>query len=109
MEVPAHEEGHTLVIPLKHFKSIEDLPTKILLELIEHVKKAAVVTRRFHQACNILLNDGNAAGQYIPHVHFHVIPRDPHDNIKIEVWREKKIPVSQFRKWSSRLKKEYCL
>jgi diadenosine tetraphosphate (Ap4A) HIT family hydrolase len=30
---------------------------------------------------NVLQNNGRAAGQVVPHVHFHLIPRDPGDDL----------------------------
>ena len=96
-----------LVIPKKHFQDLEDLPKTILHEIIEHVQKVSAVTIRRHQGCNVLLNNGKSAGQHVSHVHFHVIPRDPDDNINIARWKEKKMSVSQFKKLSFELQQEY--
>jgi len=37
VDLPVHEYGHTLIIPKRHFESIEKVPQKILHELIDHV------------------------------------------------------------------------
>jgi histidine triad (HIT) family protein len=107
IDFPAHEDGHLLVIPKRHYQSIKEVPPKILTELITHVKRAAKVLQKRHHGTNILLNDGKAAGQVVPHLHFHVIPRDKNDNIKIEVWKEKKLSVRKFIKLSNKLKKQF--
>jgi len=69
--------GHTLVIPKRHVGSFFDTTTEerlALMELIDQAKLA--LDREFHPAAyNLGLNDGPAAGQSIPHVHFHLIPR----------------------------------
>ena len=69
--------GHTLVIPKRHVSSFFDTTTEerlALMELIDQAKLA--LDREFHPAAyNLGLNDGPAAGQSIPHVHFHLIPR----------------------------------
>ena len=103
-DIPATEDGHLLVIPKKHFTYIEDLPKRILHELIEHVSIFSKVLRKTHQGCNILVNDGKSAGQHILHTHFHVIPRDKGDNIKIDVWKRKKMTKSEFIKLNKKIK-----
>ena len=69
--------GHTLVIPKRHVSSFFDTTKEerlALLELIDQAKLA--LDCEFHPAAyNLGLNDGPAAGQSIPHVHFHLIPR----------------------------------
>ena len=69
--------GHTLVMPKRHVGSFFDTTTEerlALMELIDQAKLA--LDREFHPAAyNLGLNDGPAAGQSIPHVHFHLIPR----------------------------------
>jgi diadenosine tetraphosphate (Ap4A) HIT family hydrolase len=65
------------VIPKRHVGSFFDTTTEerlALMELIDQAKLA--LDREFHPAAyNLGLNDGPAAGQSIPHVHFHLIPR----------------------------------
>ena len=96
IDFPAHEEGHLLVIPKEHYRSLEDVPPETVSELIEHVQKAARVTRMEHEGCNVLLNNGEAAGQSVMHVHFHIVPRDEDDDIDIEVWDKKELSEEQF-------------
>ncbi|MFC1769050.1 HIT family protein [Nanoarchaeota archaeon] len=106
-DIPAHEEGHLLVIPKKHFRSLEDMPPRILHDVIEHVSLASKVTRKRHSGCNILLNNGKAAGQHEMHVHFHVIPRDPKDRIKVDVWKTRRISNKKYERVSEKLKKDF--
>jgi histidine triad (HIT) family protein len=107
IDTPAHEDGHLLVIPKEHFQNLEDVPQDILADLIGHVALSAKVTRKKHRGCNVLLNNGHAAGQEVMHVHFHVVPRDEHDNIAIEVWKIKSMTSEDFMKLSERLKKDF--
>ncbi len=78
--------GHTLVIPKKHFKTILDIPEQELCELIKGVKKMtmAVVEATDAPGFNIIVNGKKAAGQLVDHIHFHIIPRFKHDNIRYE-------------------------
>lgn len=106
MSFPEKEDGHVLVIPKKHFTYIEDIPVSIQHELIDHVVLITKALRKTHEGCNILLNDGRSAGQCVFHVHYHIIPRDKDDEIKIEIWKSKKPSLTDFKKLHIFLKKE---
>jgi diadenosine tetraphosphate (Ap4A) HIT family hydrolase len=70
-------EGHTLVIPKKHISDYFDLSSHnktALWLMVDRVNM--LLTKRFHpQGFNIGINNGSVAGQTIPHVHIHIIPR----------------------------------
>ena len=69
--------GHTLVIPRQHVATLFELPRNVQLamwDLVEQVRKR-LVAQHHPDGFNIGLNDGSAAGQTVPHVHIHVIPR----------------------------------
>lgn len=76
--------GHTLVVPKKHYEHLEDIPDELLAELITAVKKitAAVKEALGTDNFNLGLNNGRLAGQLVPHVHFHIIPRFEKDGYK---------------------------
>lgn len=69
--------GHTLIIPRRHVDSFFAIPDEEktgLLRLLEHAK--AELDRDYAPAAyNIGINDGVAAGQTVPHLHIHLIPR----------------------------------
>jgi len=69
--------GHTLVIPKRHIGSFFDLTADErhdLLELLERAKSG--LDAEFQpDGYNIGINDGPAAGQTVPHLHIHLIPR----------------------------------
>jgi len=103
---PQKEDGHVLVIPKKHFRNIEDIPKKILHDLIEHTTLIAKTLRKTHEGCNFLLRDGESAGQTVLHTHFHIIPRDKGDKIKMEIWKRKKMKKTDFIELNDKIKKE---
>ncbi len=74
--------GHTLVIPKRHVGSFfETTPDerKALFDLLDAAKNA--LTTEFQPAAyNIGINDGPAAGQTVPHLHIHLIPRYADDD-----------------------------
>ncbi len=69
--------GHTLVIPKRHvgsFFECTEAEQAALLKLLRIAR--ADVEFLFHPAgYNIGINDGAAAGQTVPHLHIHLIPR----------------------------------
>ncbi|WP_109488544.1 HIT family protein [Occallatibacter savannae] len=70
-------EGHTLIIPRPHVKSLYDLSAEDQLaawDLVSDVRKNCKQELGIH-AFNIGINDGAEAGQTIEHAHIHVIPR----------------------------------
>ena len=69
--------GHTLIIPRRHVGSFFDLESDERAELLALLCQAKVVAdKEFSpQGYNIGINDGAAAGQTVPHLHLHLIPR----------------------------------
>ena len=69
--------GHTLIIPRRHvasFFEITDTERTDLMSLLAAAR--ADLDREFRPAgYNIGINDGTAAGQTVPHLHIHLIPR----------------------------------
>ena len=81
-------EGHTLVLPKRTVASLEELTPD---EAAELGRQLVVLARRIvaatgAEAYNVLLNNGQAAGQEVPHVHFHIIPRRTGDGLGFR-WR----------------------
>ena len=69
--------GHTLVIPKRHVATFFDTTTEERLSMFELMDKAKrELDAASHPAAyNIGVNDGAAAGQTVPHLHIHLIPR----------------------------------
>ena len=70
-------EGHTLIIPKRHVQSFFDLQAiekAAILQALDEAKEA--LDREFNpDGFNIGINDGEAAGQTVMHLHVHLIPR----------------------------------
>lgn len=70
-------EGHFLVIPYRHFASYFEINDDERDELWSLVARGQeICEEQYHpDGYNIGINVGTAAGQSIPHLHIHVIPR----------------------------------
>ena len=70
-------EGHLLVIPKQHVRCFSELSIEESEGLGAAIKEAIelVKAKVSPDAVNIGINDGAAAGQTVPHLHVHIIPR----------------------------------
>jgi histidine triad (HIT) family protein len=73
-------KGHTLVIPKKHYEKIQQMPQRDNADLFETVHKVTAKVDTITGATLIAIHNGKNAGQEIPHVHVHLIPRSPDDS-----------------------------
>lgn len=81
MDIGPIVRGHTLVIPKEHLDPVTAAPPAVLQKLIVVVQQIARAQLRAFKAdgINIMQSNGRAAGQVVPHLHFHVIPRFRND------------------------------
>jgi histidine triad (HIT) family protein len=89
LDISPVNPGHALVLPRRHVASLLELEDGELADVSSAVRRvaAAVKAATGCPAFNVLQNDGEAAGQVVQHVHFHVIPRDPDDGFSLG-WRQ---------------------
>ncbi|GAA6055000.1 hypothetical protein JCM3770_000487 [Rhodotorula araucariae] len=73
--------GHVLVIPRRVTPRFRDLTAEEVTDLFHSVHQISKVIEQEYkaQALNIALQDGPLAGQSVPHVHIHIIPRRAKD------------------------------
>ncbi|MDZ7813951.1 MAG: HIT family protein [Ideonella sp.] len=69
--------GHTLIIPRRHVGSFFELKADERQGLMALLDQAHEELDSSHapQGYNVGINDGSAAGQTVPHLHIHLIPR----------------------------------
>jgi histidine triad (HIT) family protein len=88
--------GHTLVFPKSHVALLSELEQEDAAHLFQLCRTAASALYRSELRCegvNLFLAEGEAAGQEIPHLHLHVIPRFEGDPFRIEReggWQEER-------------------
>lgn len=77
-------EGHSLVIPKKHFVTLLDIPNKLGNELLEIVKKVSdeILEKKLGEGFNLIMNNLEVAGQLVMHAHIHIIPRKEGDKLR---------------------------
>ncbi|WP_290814906.1 HIT family protein [Halovivax sp.] len=69
--------GHTLVIPKDEYERLNDVPEDVAADLYATIHRVipAVEEAVDADATTVAFNNGEAAGQEVPHVHCHVVPR----------------------------------
>jgi len=84
LDVTPINAGHALVIPKKHYENLFDLPDDILKKISIKLRDLGKAVKEGVEAegLNIGMNNREAAGQLVPHAHFHLIPRYVSDGYK---------------------------
>jgi len=86
LDIAPNAPGHTLVIPKKPVVNIFDIDEETLNAVMSTVRKIAPAVRDAVGAHGVHINSnhGDAAGQEVPHLHFHIIPR--HSREEFTFW-----------------------
>lgn len=103
LDVFPHAKGHTVVVPKRHIVSIfefnEDERAKFSAGLSVTVRRVNEVLKP--EGMNVGLNDRPAAGQVVPHVHWHIFPRWQNDgggSVHSIIKSKEKIDVAEIAK-----------
>lgn len=83
-DVRPRTEGHTIIIPKKHYVNLMDMPTSLGSELLESIKKIFEIrAKEGAEGFNLIVNNFPAAGQFVMHAHVHLLPRKGQDGKEI--------------------------
>lgn len=85
LDINPVNKGHTLVIPRRHYITLLDTPDELLFKLIIVTKKLASILMKSLNAVgfNVNINNYSDAGQVVPHLHIHIVPRFSGDGHKL--------------------------
>jgi histidine triad (HIT) family protein len=78
MDITPVAPGHLLIVPIKHATGLSDLDSVTGSALFRVAQRISTAVRKSGlrvEGINLLLADGEAAGQEVLHVHLHVLPR----------------------------------
>ncbi len=96
--------GHTLVVPKRQVERLEQLPENEAADIARVLGRIARAILAVTGApdYNVLQNNGSSAGQVVPHVHFHIIPRREHDGLGFR-WNPKPAGAEELKALRDRL------
>lgn len=85
LDIAPATKGHAIILPKKHFADLFELDEDTAKKVLVVAKKVALAMKRELNCdgLNLLQNNGQAAGQSVFHIHFHLIPRYQGDNVKV--------------------------
>ena len=92
--------GHTLVIPKKHYKKMENTPDDILSTVFMNAKKLMRIIKESMSADFVALS---VVGIDVPHFHIHLIPRYFNDNMPV-FWPRKEYKEGEKEKIAGKIK-----
>jgi histidine triad (HIT) family protein len=81
LDVSPLSAGHTLVIPKAHYPKVQEMSREDAVAVFEMAWQVSGAVEAGAQvsATTIAIHNGSEAGQEIPHVHVHIVPRKSSD------------------------------
>lgn len=83
MDINPISDGHVLLVAKEHVPFIHECKPETIASVTRNLPKVANAVSKAMNAdgYNVLCNNGSAAGQEVPHMHFHIIPRNDGDGV----------------------------
>jgi histidine triad (HIT) family protein len=78
--------GHVLVVPRRHIATVADLPAAEAGPYFLRVQRVTVAVERGMGAAGSFVAANNRVSQSVPHLHFHVVPRNRGDGLRGFFW-----------------------
>ncbi len=110
MDIHPVSEGHVLVVPRRHAALLGELTAHErahVFDIAARIRGALPRAGLAADGANLLVNDGVAANQHVPHLHVHVIPRTRGDGLGV-AWRFASRMFDVFGRARKRARLEAC-
>ena len=78
--------GHVLLIPKAHHETLADLPTALVEPLFTRAQRLSVAVPAAVDAVGSFVAMNNKVSQSVPHLHVHVVTRQPKDGLRGFFW-----------------------
>lgn len=104
LDIKPANPGHVLVITKGHYQILPQMPEELNAALLQVVKVIAHAQIEVlgAQGVEVLQRNGSVAGQLVPHVHVHVIPRFKDDKV-VDTWETVDVKEDQLKEIQQRL------
>ncbi|MAG19875.1 HIT family protein [archaeon] len=99
LDINPASKGHTIIIPKKHHKFINEIEEDFSIPIKKITNK---IYEELQADVSIIINNGDKAGQKLPHASISIIPRYENDNINIE-WQSNKASEEELKELSQKL------
>jgi histidine triad (HIT) family protein len=84
--------GHCLLIPKRHYVTLEELPAELLGPFFANVQRLTRAVERGMKAEGTFVAINNRVSQSVPHLHVHIVPRRRKDGLRGFFWPRTKYP-----------------
>jgi histidine triad (HIT) family protein len=74
--------GHTLLVPKQHMRLLSDLPAEMAAEFLTTAQRLELAITGGLGVSGTMILVNNVVSQSVPHLHLHVIPRNPKDGLR---------------------------
>ena len=83
MDINPVNPGHALAVAKGHWPTVDVIPPDVLAAVAISAQRVAkaVIAELKPDGVNLLQANGEGAGQSVPHLHIHVMPRHPNDQV----------------------------
>lgn len=78
--------GHTLLVPRTHVETLADLPSPLLEPYFARAQRLSQAMETVLGAAGSFVAMNNRVSQSVPHLHTHVVPRNPKDGLRGFFW-----------------------
>ena len=105
MDINPVNPGHALAVATGHWPTVDVIPPDVLgavAQTAQKIAKAAIGALE-PTGINLLQSNGPGAGQSVPHLHIHIIPRRPDDTLKLN-WQYKAGDMAEIKAVYEKLK-----
>ncbi|AMM40103.1 HIT family hydrolase, diadenosine tetraphosphate hydrolase [Candidatus Desulfofervidus auxilii] len=108
MDINPLNDGHTLIVPKRHAETIFEIDPQDLIATIKVAQKLAIAIKKALDSDGMIVVQLNnkAAGQMVPHLHIHLIPRWENDGLQIGKWEMKPGDMEKIKDIAEKIKKE---
>ncbi|CAD7771408.1 MAG: Protein hit [Candidatus Methanoperedenaceae archaeon GB37] len=108
MDINPLNDGHTLIVPKRHAETIFEIDPQDLIATIKVAQRLAIAIKKALNSDGMIVVQLNnkAAGQMVPHLHIHLIPRWENDGLQIGKWEMKPGDMEKIKDIAEKIKKE---
>jgi histidine triad (HIT) family protein len=85
MDINPVNPGHALAVAKGHWPTVDVIPAEVLADVAKTAQKVARAALKALEphGVNLLQANGEGAGQSVPHLHFHIMPRVKGDDVSL--------------------------
>jgi histidine triad (HIT) family protein len=105
MDINPVNPGHALAVAKGHWPTVDVIPSEVLGAVARSAQRVAMAVMKELKpvGVNLLQANGVGAGQSVPHLHIHIMPRRPDDNLVLN-WQPKPGEMAEIEAMCKQLK-----